>query len=110
MSVFKIPTRNDLPAFSESIELDGVIFETSYRFNERAKIWIMDLNDSAGNPIFVGLPVLTNVPLFAQYVQTAKPLGDIIPLHRDELKDDNAGESDLGDLVNLFYADSEEIA
>lgn len=108
MAQIKIPTRNDFPSYSQRIELEGVIYNLSFRFNERMNRWIMDIQDQEENDILIGIVMLTSVPLLQQYIKEGLPPGDFILLHRDGT-DTNAGRFDLGDAVQLFYAESGDL-
>ena len=109
MALLKIPTRNDLPSYLQRVELESVIYNLSFRYNERMDRWVMDIQDQEENNILMGIVLLTNVPLLQQYVIDGLPPGDFILLHREEDNDANAGREDLGDSINLFYQESEDL-
>lgn len=69
------PLRNDLPQYSFSITLTGVIFTFQMLFNVRMNRWIMNINDSAGNQILSGIPLLIDTNLTYQYATLAIPAG-----------------------------------
>lgn len=102
MALLKIPTRSDLPAFSQKIELDGTVFTLKMRYNERYERWILDILTQEETPIRVGIVMLTNIPLLFQYSEALLPPGEFICLHKDGISD-NAKRDDLGDTVNLYY-------
>lgn len=103
-----IPVRNDIPNYSERVELDGAIYNLELRYNARLARWILDINDQDKNPIVVGLVCLTGIPLTTQIVKNKLPRGDFILLDIQE-RDENAEREDLGETVGLFYMTEEEI-
>lgn len=77
MSAFlQIPARNDLPFYTFSIVLSGVVFILTFRYNGRMQRWMMDIADSSGNPLLNGLPCLDEQPMTARFVSLALPAGD----------------------------------
>lgn len=108
MALIKIPTRSDLPAFNERIELEGVIYNLDFRLNERMNKWAMDILDEEESPIVSGLLLLTNVPLLDQLTVADLPPGDFIMLDRANLQRD-ADADNLGGDINLFYQESGDL-
>jgi len=108
MALIKIPIRSDLPAFNERIELEGVIYNLDIRYNERMDRWAMDILTEEEIPIVSGLLLLTNVPLLDQLTVADLPPGDFIMLDRANLQRD-ASADNLGEDINLFYQESEDL-
>lgn len=59
----KIPVRPDIPAFSEYVELDGVVYRLRFYWNDRLGTWLLDLRDASENAILLGIPIFTGYPL-----------------------------------------------
>lgn len=108
MALIKIPTRSDLPAFRERIELEGEIYTLAFRFNERMSKWALDILTEEEDPIVSGLLLLTNVPLLDSLTVEGLPPGDLMALDRANLQRD-AGADNLGEDINLFYQESGDL-
>lgn len=103
----EIPTRTDLPAYTEQVELQGVIYTLAFRFNKRFNKWVFDLLDSEGAEILNGLVIYTGVPLLTQYYHRANlPAGDFICIDSQGTTDP-AGEEELGDRFKFYYIEVE---
>ncbi len=74
-AIFTFPLRNDLPQYSFNITLSGTIFQIQMIYNVRMDRWIMNINDSAGNQILSGLPILIQRNITGQYGTLAIPAG-----------------------------------
>lgn len=102
MSIQRINTRNDLPAYSQRVDLDGEIFTLAFRYNLRADRWFFDIKDEQENPVLVGLPLQAGVGLTARYVIEELPSNEFVIVNRDG-SDTNPGREDLGELSQLLY-------
>lgn len=102
MSLKLIPVRNDLPAYSLRVDLNGKIFSLLFRWNERALRWVMDVQNDDGLAIVNGILVLTNIPLLYQYKNENLPEGDFIVLDRFDQGRDPSRDN-FGEDVELFY-------
>lgn len=74
-NIFLFPMRNDLPQYSFQITLTGVIYNFQIYFNGRMNRWILNINDSSGNQILSGVPVLIERNLTGQYGTLKIPAG-----------------------------------
>lgn len=102
MALLECPTRNDLPAYSYTIQLDGVTYTLSFNFNPRMGVWFISLGDGFGNPICASVPVTVMWPLFDRFVAVAIPPGRIFAYDTTNSNTD-PGEFDLGDRVRILY-------
>lgn len=105
MALLKIPVRNDLPAFSQRVELEGEIYNLSFRYNERMAKWVMGILNDEEAPIVSGILLLTAVPLLDQLTKAGLPPGDFLMLDRKGGNTD-AGREEFGENINLFYQES----
>lgn len=102
MSIKEIPVRNDFPAYSFSIDLDGVNYILSFKHNSRMDKWVMSIADSEGVAIVEGLAILTNVPLTQGLTIDRLPPGKFIAI--DETgNNENPNEENFGTNVKLLY-------
>lgn len=49
------------------IDLLGVTYSLTVRFNSASSLWYLDIADALGNPILVGIPLVTGCDLLEQY-------------------------------------------
>lgn len=64
-TAFEIPTAPKAQSFS--ISLAGVTYGLKFRWNVPSAAWILDISDSAGNPLIQGIPLVTSADLLEQY-------------------------------------------
>lgn len=107
MAVFALPVTNADPNYRFQIELEGRLYFFEFRYNTRMERWLMDLEDENQDPLVVGIPVLTNLFLLAQFVDDRLPPGFIIA--QDESGEGKqATRQQLGNDVKLLYMTSDE--
>ena len=105
MAIVEIPVRSDLPAYQFGIDLDGVNFKFSFRFNTRMGRWLWDILDTEENPILMGVPLLVNLDLIGRYKIEELPLGSFICINETGTSN-NPGRYDLGNNVKLLYEEA----
>ena len=104
MSLFTIPTRNDLPWYTFTISIANVLYTFHMRYNVRSERWILDICDPADNQLLVGLPILIERNIAGQYVISGIPPGTFAAL-------DNTGNenqptlSSFNNTHTLYYLD-----
>lgn len=107
MAIFKLPIRNDLPAYDFSIDLDGVNYTLSFRYNSRMSLWIMDIKDSEQNNLKMGIPIQTEVDLISTLKKEGFPDGTFLAIHETGLKIDADREA-FGNTIDLYYEEASE--
>ena len=70
---FKEPSQ-----WQEQIELGSQTFILSFGWNAINEYWVMDILTRDLEPIILGIKVVANYDLTAQYVAKGKPSGDIV--------------------------------
>lgn len=70
---FKEPSQ-----WQEQIELGNQTFVLSFSWNAMNEYWAMDILTRDLVPIILGIKVVANYDLTAQYVTNGKPSGDIV--------------------------------
>lgn len=75
MAVLEIPVRNDLQAYSFTIELDGTNYLLRFRYNSRISRWAMDVAKTDGTNVVAGIPLLTNTDLLGRFELPDLPPG-----------------------------------
>jgi hypothetical protein len=104
MATLTIPTRIDLAVYRFSIELDELVYQFSFFYNNRDAHWYFDLSDEDGNLLRAGLKAVTNWPLLRLDKSNDRPPGDIFAVDPTD-QDIEAGLRDLGDAVTLTYVE-----
>lgn len=106
MSIQRIVTRKDVPAYSQRVELDGEIFVLSFRYNLRAKRWFFDIQNEQGVDVLLGLPLQTGVGLTSRYVIEELPAGEFVIVNRED-DNRNPEREDLGESHQLLYNEAD---
>lgn len=68
----------EIAAWQNQITLTSVIFILFFKWNTLNKYWVMSIYDRNNNPIALGIKIVTNYDLTAQFVAIGMPAGDII--------------------------------
>ena len=105
MANVQMPVRNDQPAYGFQIELEGGIYFLDFRFNTRQNRWLMDILSQTQEPILMGLPVLTGIPISAGYTDDQKPPGYFLAVDQTG-QERNADRETFGVDVLLLYEES----
>jgi hypothetical protein len=64
--------------WQQQIELDSQTFILSFRWNAMNEYWVMDILTRDLVPIILGIKVVANYNLTAQYIADGQPNGDIV--------------------------------
>lgn len=105
MAYLQIPVRTDLPAYSFSITLEGVVYILSFEWNDRGSFWTMDIQDQDENYLVAGVRVVNNQDLLGRFRNTALPAGTFYLLDTTGKVDDPKVDN-FGTVVLLFYRES----
>lgn len=103
-TIQSFPMRNDLPQYSFNITLSGTIFQAQVIYNIRMSRWILNINDSAGNAILSGIPVLILRNLTGQYTTLTIPEGTFIAVDNTQ-QDTQPTQFSFGVDHSLYYVD-----
>lgn len=103
-----IPIEVDAPHFQVQMELEGVSYTLTFRWNERDTAWYLTLGDGEGVEL-VTSKVVIDLPLFGRRRSVAgRPPGTFVAVDTTGAGRD-AGYEDLGDRVQLLYFDASEV-
>jgi len=99
----------ELAAWQAQITLTNVIFLLYFRWNAMNKYWVMNIYNVNSQPILLGVKVVTNYDLTAQFEAiTGMPAGDIFCQNINgnwfEI-----GRFDMGETNELIYYEPNEI-
>lgn len=98
----EIPLRSDLAFYDFTIDLDGVAYLFLIEWNERAEIWVLSIQDTAGNALMAGIPLLLGALLTEVHKRPELPPGDFF-LWDTSGEHREASRTDLGSRVLLMY-------
>lgn len=70
---FKLPSQ-----WRANINLDDIPYNLTFNWNAMNEYWTMDIYTNEDVPVIVGVKVVTNYNLLAQYSMDDKPPGDIL--------------------------------
>jgi hypothetical protein len=98
-AAFEIPLSPHAQFFVTS--LAGVNYKLTFRWNDPAQIWMMDIADSSGNPIISGIPLITGADLLAQYGYLN--FGGALIVQSDVMPDAVPTLANLGKQGHLYF-------
>lgn len=96
-------------AFQQQITLTSVIFILYFRWNAMNQYWVMNIYDRNDQPILLGVKVVTNFNLTAQFAAlTGMPSGDILCQNLLGLWD-TIQRFDMGQTTEILYYEPGEL-
>jgi len=99
----------DPAAFQEQITLSEDLFVLAFRWNAMNGYWVMNLYGRDSIPILLGVKVVTNFNLTAQFAAiTGMPSGDILCQNILGLWD-TIQRFDMGQTTELIYYEPNEL-
>jgi len=103
-----IPFKNPA-AWQEQITLTNQLFILYFKWNALNQYWVMNIYNLNNEPIVVGIKVVTNYDITAQFAAvTGMPKGDILCQNIIEQWID-IGRFDMGQTTELIYYEPNEI-
>lgn len=102
MALYEIPSRNDIPNYQYTIELDGEVFQLEFYFNQRDNRWFMSIRQEDGSAVLLGIPIVSGMLLIERFVMSGLPLGDVLPMDF-EGGIEYPRRGDLGAGVQVMY-------
>ncbi len=108
MAAVIIPLQNNYPDYSIRVDLSGVEFLLSMKFNTRDSAWYLDLLDETALPIAQSIKVVLGLPLLRKIADARRPAGELIAIDNNGSGVEAETVSDLGgdgSRVTLIYAD-----
>jgi hypothetical protein len=104
VTVFPVPTQQNLPWYITRISLSGTVYTLRFRYNSRMQRWILDIADASNNDLINGLPILINQNVNGQYVITGLPPGFFFAIDTTQ-QDMQPTLNSFGTINSLFYSD-----
>ncbi len=101
---FIVPVNKQTDAYSQSIELDGQVFDLSFHFNKREDKWYLRIsrNDAI---IIDSLKLVHSTDLLSQYRAYNVPKGVLSVVDSSGLFQDPSS-SEFGNTIQLQYDDT----
>lgn len=96
-------------AWKAQITLSQIIFTLAFKWNALNAYWVMNIFDRNDQPILLGVKVVTNYDITAQFVVLGMPSGDIFCQNIIGLWDD-IQRFDMGETTELLYYEVGELA
>ncbi|MCG8433495.1 MAG: hypothetical protein MJA83_05645 [Gammaproteobacteria bacterium] len=79
MATLVVPTRVTPTEYRQQVTLDGVVFRMLFKYNARDDFWYMDIRDLGGEPIRLGIKLVTGFSLLRLVADTnVRPAGVMI--------------------------------
>lgn len=98
----------DFNSYVETIVLDGTPFEFGFRWNTRDESWSMSIARE-GVTLLASIKIVAAFELISLHKNVLLPDGFIYSLDLQNLKT-NPNRDELGSVVKLGYATSQEVA
>lgn len=77
MIILQIPTSSTNPHYTQSLSLGGQSYVLELRYNTRMARWLLSVYDAAEQPLLLGVPLLIDRDLGAQYPTRKLPNGSL---------------------------------
>ncbi len=103
MAVREIPVRNDIAAYSFSVDLDNITYNFNFKFNDRTNLWSIDISNDAEVLLVAGIPLFVKQDLLQFFRHESRlPQGTLFAanLVNENLPPDR---DNLGTEVVLLY-------
>jgi hypothetical protein len=108
--ILSLYLRNDVPEFSYVVELEGASYLLTFKYNERATSWYLDIATREAVVLLYGLPLTTGFPLlFSHRSRAGLPPGEFIVVDL-EGKSERPGRTTLGTRFQVLYYSAAEMA
>lgn len=104
-----IPITPNVNAFSERLALDDEYFILTFRWNDRAERWYLDIADAASAPIVSGLVVCADTAMTGHLTGYDRmPQGILVAVDGTGSGTD-PGHDELGQRVKVIYLEAADL-
>ena len=100
-------TNSNGRAFSQAVDLSGLIYILEFRYNTRAGYWILNMYDSGKLEVMNGIVLSVNWPLLIHCSEEIKPPGTLMLIDTSG-KGEPCTDEDLGTRCRLVYITNDE--
>lgn len=105
MALIKLPIDSLRSNYSFKIDLEGVTYTLSFRYNTRDTVWIMDIADEGENIILSGISLVLGTILLERFTNGNIPPGDFFILSLEDGTSEATREN-FGTDVLLMYEEA----
>lgn len=106
MAIREIPLRNDIAAYTFSVDLDNRPFKFRMKFNDRTGLWSFDIFNDADVILLGGIPLFVKQLLIDKYQHNLRlPQGNLFAQNLVN-PDDPPNRDNIGIDVILLYEDA----
>lgn len=102
MAIIEIPVRSDIAAYQFKQEIEAVIYNFNFRWNERMSRWFFSIGDEEDVELLSGIPVHTNVDLKGRFRQEKLPRGRFL-CYDETGKGRDPDRSNFGTEIKFLY-------
>lgn len=106
MAIREIPLRNDIAAYTFSIDLDNRPFKFELRFNDRTELWSFDILNDSDEILIGGIPIFTKQLLIDRYQHDQRLPQGVLFAQNLVNPDDPPNRFNIGIDVILLYEDA----
>lgn len=99
-----------LPAFTQTVNLDGTVYRLSFAWNYRAGYWSTSILDAAGTPLLQGVRLVLGLYLLRQYATPGLPPGDLLAVDPSGTISEPAFDDLSSGRVTLTYLTAADLA
>lgn len=105
-----IPTNSSgvIREYTETIGLEGRVYEFRFSWNTRTEAWYLSIYTRDGSPIIEGIAITCGVDLLRGSVVAGKPPGLLIAIPTDG-STARPAIAGLGSRVQLYYRESFDV-
>jgi hypothetical protein len=102
-----VPVDNSQGNYTLKLALEGAVYGLNVRWNQRMLKWILDILDSTGNAVLLGLPILEEQALTDRFVGRllGLPPGQFVAIDGTGAQLDPTDVT-FGSAVQLIYVES----
>lgn len=108
MATLQLPIRTEPPSYIMTLELEGLFYDFSFRFNARDNYWFLSIDFNSVR-VLSGIKVVNSINLLSQFdymkVDSRLPPGTILVNDLKGFQRD-PGREDFGDEVVMLYLEA----
>lgn len=84
-----------------TVSLAGVFYQFTLKWNPAGPCWLLDIADDAGEPVLLGVPLLTGADLLEQFEYLG--IGGALVIQSDKSIDEVPTFTSLGTFSHIYF-------